>query len=167
MPRILIIANGFHDEEVKTPKTILERSGHTVKLAGTTRSKIMSLNGTEFLPDFAIYEVNPDYFDVVIIAGKGAGELSKNRNLIYTLRKMALKEKIICGVTAGPLVLAAAGLLTGKSATVYPEREAIKELKESNAKYERRHVVQDGNIITADDPESSEELTREIIKFLR
>jgi protease I len=164
--RVLIIADGFHDAEIKIPKIALERSGHAVKIAGKTRSKILSLDGTEFLPDFAVYEVNPDYFDAVIVVGMNSGELTDNSNLVYLLRKVALKGKIVAGITKGPLVLAAAGILTGKRATVYPEKEAVRELRESNARYEEEHVVRDGNILTADDHESSEELIREIIKIL-
>ena len=164
MSKILIIAHGFHDGEINVPKTLFEHSGHTVKIAGMTRSKIVSRDGTEFLPDFAIHEVNPDYFNVVIVVGKGARELSGNMNLVHTLRKMALKGKIVCGVTTGPLVLAAAGLLTGKRATVSPE--AVKLLKDYNTKYEDRRVVRDENILTADDPESSEELVRDILKII-
>lgn len=160
----MIIAHGFHDDEINIPKSLLERSGHTVKLAGMTRSKIISRDGTGFLPDFAIHEVNPDYFNVVLIVGRGARELGGNSILLQTLRNMALKGKTICGVTTGPLVLAAAGLLTGKRATASPE--AVRLLKDYNARYEDRHVVRDENILTADDPESSEELVREIIKII-
>jgi len=166
VPRILITGSGFGSDEIDLPKKILERSGHVVKIAAPSRSKITSADGSEFIPDLAFYEINPDYFGAIIIIGRDAGGMSTDRNLIALLRKMALKGKVISGITAGPLVLAAAGLLTGKRATVFPERDAIRELKESNARYEQRHVVCDGNIITGDDPESSEELVREIIKIL-
>ncbi len=166
MPRILITGSGFGSDEINLPKRILEWSGHAVKIAAPSRSKITSTDGSEFAPDLAFYEINPDYFDAIIVVGKDAEGMSTDRNLTGLLRKMALKGKVVGGITMGPLALAAAGLLTGKRATVFPEKNAIRELKESNAKYEQRHVVCDGNVITGDDPESAEELVREIIKIL-
>lgn len=168
MGRALIVVNqnGFHSEEVNTPKKILERSGHSVKIAGILRSNAVSSDGSSFSPDFAVYEVNPDYFDAVIVVGEGAAELARKRDVVSLARAMAMKDKVVAGTTNGPLVLAAAGILGGRRATVQAGERSIRGLSECNAKYESRHVVVDGKIVTADDPESSEELAKEIIKIL-
>ena len=166
--RALIIVNqrGFHSDEVTVPKKMLEYSGHTVKIASTLRSNAVSSDGSSFSPDFAVYEVNPDYFDAVIVVGESADELARKRDVVSVVRKVALRDKIVGGITMGPLVLAAAGVLGGKKATIFPRERAVKGLKECNAVRDSNHVVRDGNVITGDDHESSEEFTKEIIKIL-
>ena len=168
MAKVLLIVNksGFHSEEIDSLKTAFRYAKHSVKIAAITRTKIVSSDDSEFLPDIAIYEANPNYFDVVVVLGQDTKELAKNRSTLSLIRNVALKEKIVGGITMGSLVLAAAGILGGRRATICPERDAIRELREANARYESRHVVRDGNIITADDPESAEEFLKEIIKMI-
>ncbi|GEM_PF-1781682 len=167
--RALIISNhkGVTDKEIIIIRKTLERAGHTVKLASLTRNSILTKEGTEFKPDFAIFEVNPDFFNAVFVVGEGAAELVGRRNILSIVRAIALRGKICGGITNGPLVLGAAGILGGKKATVYPKREAIKELIQDNAKYSNEHVVSDGNIVTADDPESVEDFVKEICLVLQ
>ncbi|NYZ76749.1 DJ-1/PfpI family protein [Candidatus Micrarchaeota archaeon] len=168
MAKALIILNqrGFHEDEVNVPKKAMERLGHSVKLASITRNSAFSRNGTEFRPDFALYELDAAYFDVVLVVGEGTRELASKKEAILFVRNAALRGKIIGGLTGGPLVLAAAGVLGGKRATVLPDKDCIRELCQCNARYSAEHVVSDGNVVTADDPESSEEFIREIIKIL-
>jgi len=166
--RALIIVNqrGFHSDEINVPRKMLECAGHSVKIASTLRSNAVSSDGSSFSPDFAVYEVNPDYFDAVIVVGEGAEELARKRDVVSVVRRVALRDKIVSGITMGPLVLAAAGVLGGKRATISPRERAVKGLRECNAIRDANHVVRDGNVITGDDHESSEELTREIIKII-
>ncbi len=168
MAKVVIVVNqnGFHSDEINLLQNELRRVGHSLKIASLTRSRLTSSDGKEFMPDLAIYEVNPNYFDALVVAGEGAKELSANRNVISLVRNMMLKGKVVGGITDGPLVLAGAGILGGRRATVYPDKNSIKELTECNARYEEKHVVCDGNILTADDPESSGEFVKEIIKML-
>lgn len=168
LARALIVVNqkGFHSDEVSIPKRMLESSGHSVKIASTLRSNAVSSDAVSFSPDFAVYEVNPDYFEAVIVVGEGADELARKRDVVSLIRNMALKDKIVAGITMGPLVLAAAGVLSGRRATVQPGERAVKGLKECNARHDPAHVVVEGNILTGDDPESTEDLIKEMIKIL-
>lgn len=168
MARVLIITNqqGFNSDEVSIPKKMLERSGHVVKTASITRSNAVSSDGSSFSPDFAIYEVNPDYFEAVIVVGEGADELARKRDVVSVVRRIALRDRVVGGITMGPLVLAAAGVLGGRRATVYRTQRALNGLKECNARPSGDRVVCDGNTVTAQDHESAEEFAKEIIKML-
>jgi len=46
-------------------------------------------------------------------------------------------------------------VLAGKNATVFPDRRAITLLRETAAHYKAEPVVTDGNVVTADGPQSA------------
>jgi protease I len=63
--------------------------------------------------------------------------------------------------------LAAAGVLSNKSATVYPSPEGIEALKNGGANYKPEPVIVDGKIVTADSPQSAGQFGTAIIELLK
>lgn len=169
MAKVLMIVaqQGFRDEELMVPQEVVKNAGHSVKVASVSRSKAIGSLGAVVQPDLAVHEANPEYFDaIVIIGGPGAPTLVENKEIINLLEQMNLKGKIICGICLAPMVLANAGVISGKNATVFPDRQAIDALRRGNAIYRDRPVIRDGNIITANGPDSAEEFGKEIVKAL-
>jgi protease I len=155
MAKVLMIVaqNGFRDEEFLVPKEILERAGHTVKVASLTRGRASGVKGMVLQPDMAAYEANPEFFDaIVVVGGPGSPALAQSTDVTGLLAKANGMEKIVAAICLGPLALAKAGVLTGRNATVFPDRPAIQELRNSGATYWARPLVRDGNLITADAP---------------
>ena len=68
--------------------------------------------------------------------------------MIAALQRQAEAGKRIGAICAAPLVLAHAGLLHGRRATIYPGMEA----RLGDAVYEDRLVVEDGQLTTACGP---------------
>lgn len=154
---LMIVAQaGFRDEEYLVPREILERAGHTVKAASLTRGKATGVKGAAVQPDMAAYEANPEFFDaIVVVGGPGSPALAESPEVTKLLERANGLQKVVGAICLGPLALAKAGVLQGRNATVFPDRPAIQQLRNSGAAYWARPLVADGNIITADSPASA------------
>ena len=80
------------------------------------------------------------------------------------------KQKILAAICIAPAILAKAGVLEGKNATVWSsvlDKGPIKILEENGANYVEKDVVVDGNIITANGPQAASEFGRKIVEILK
>jgi len=69
-----------------------------------------------------------------------------------------------------PVILAKAGVLKGKKATVWSslmDRVPVRILEENDAIYQEKSVVVDGKIITANGPAAAEEFAKAIVEVLK
>jgi protease I len=170
MAKVLMVVaqTGFRDEELVVPKEILGRAGHIVTVVSITRGKATGVRGTTVQPDMAAYEANPEFFDcIVIVGGPGAPALAENPDVRLLAEKARDRGKIVAAICLGPLTLAKAGVLSGKDATVFPDRSAIKVLRDSGAVYLTRPVVRDGRILTADGPQSAGPFGDALVEMLK
>ena len=160
----MILGGGFTDAEASL-KTLLERKGHNVRIVGKTRSPENSKEGNAVTPDIALYEVNPDYYEFAVVVGEEIKEVARP-DTITALRKCAFEKRGAAGVNNGPVLLAFAGVLNGKRATVGDQERYMKFLKDSGAHCVNEDIVVDGNVITAMHPEATEEIMEAILKIL-
>jgi len=165
MARVLIVlADGFNAAELRLKK-MLERSGHDVRIAAKQRITIKSKEGESVMPDLALYEVNPDYFDFAVVCGEDVKN-TITPELVGLIRKCVMK-KGVAGVNNGAVALAFAGVLNGKNATVAQNEKSIKFLRDSGARYKADPIVVDDNVLTAVHPEMVDEIVEEINKMLK
>jgi protease I len=170
MAKVLMIVaqSGFRDEELFIPKEVLERAGHGVTVASLARAKATGVKGAVIAPDMSVHEANPDFFDcVVIVGGPGSPALADDADVTGLLVSAAKMGKVIGGICLGPMALAKAGVLAGKNATIFPDRKAIALLRETAAHYRAEPVVTDGNVVTADGPQSAGRFGAELAERLR
>ncbi len=170
MAKILMIVaqKGFRDEELLVPKEMLEKEGHSIKIASITRAKATGSMGAVVLPDMAVYEANAGYFDCyIVVGGPGSPELAKRKEVVNLIEAAYKKGKIIAGICLGPMTLASAGVLSEKDATVYPSEDGIEALRNGGARYRAKPVVVSGRVITADSPHSAGEFSTAIAERLR
>ena len=62
---------------------------------------------------------------------------------------------VAAAICLSPVALSYTGILDGKSATVFPDNDALSELKKGGAIYVDEDVVASGNIVSAIAPEDS------------
>lgn len=125
--------------------------------------------------DIYIEDMNPkdigQYDALILIGGSGVydrvtGKIDDpNMEKVIEIVKEANRQgKIIGAICAAPAILAKAGILNGKEATIYPSLEYI--LGENGAEYVKKDVVVSGNIITAKNPNVADEFARTIAEKL-
>jgi protease I len=100
-----------------------------------------------------------DLQGIVVVGGMGSPDhLWNNEALLKLLAETAKQGKVVAGICLSGAVLANAGVLQGKQATVWACPESLQALEQGKAQYcEGQHVVIDDNTITADGPEAATE----------
>ncbi len=104
-----------------------------------------------------VQQAGADAYDALAIAG-GAGSpthLWDNAAVLALVKSFERAGKPVAAICLSGAVLARAGVLQGRRATVYPADRAILELKRGGATYVAEPVVVDGRIVTADGPEAA------------
>ncbi len=156
---IIIADQDFQDQEYMQTKNVLELKGIKTKTVSFKKGKAIGKFGNEVKINFTTEELDVLEFDAIIfIGGPGAGAYIENE-MCHTIARDAVENnKVLAAICIAPAILAKAGVLKGKIATVWSssmDKSAIKILKENGALYKDDSVVCDGNIITANGPESS------------
>lgn len=165
MVLLIIAQNGFRDEEYFKPKQILEEAGYKVVTASKQKGIARGKLGGTTQADIGLSDVNVDeYGAVVFVGGPGAADYFTDKTALSLAKEAYEKNKVVGAICIAPGILARAGILKGKKATVYPSE--LETLKDSGAICINRSVVVDGKIVTADGPDAAEAFGKEIVKLL-
>jgi protease I len=126
----------------------------------------VSVYGTKTACDKGLSGVNASEYDaVVFIGGPGAESLFNDPEAHKLARDTVSSGRILAAICIAPVILANAGVLKGRKATVFPGEEGF--LVSGGALYTAKAVEKDGNIITADGPSSALEFARALAEALR
>ncbi|NLY10666.1 MAG: DJ-1/PfpI family protein [Firmicutes bacterium] len=163
---VLVIAeNQFRDEEYQIPKDAFERAGFKTITASTTTNIAIGKLGMEVKPDITVDKIDTNTIDALVYVGGGGSEQYFEDELAHRLaREMVDKDKVLAAICIAPVILANAGVLTGKTCTVFPD--GAPTLKENGANYTGNLIETDGKIITGNGPEAAEGFANPIINCL-
>lgn len=169
---VLVIAyRDFRDPEYFIPKEYFEKEGVSVVTASNKKGIAIGAEGGEAMVDFLVSQVNPNDYDAILfIGGPGALSALSNEDSFNLARSALGNNKIVGAICIAPLILARAGVLKGKKATVWSsplDKSPIRELQREGALYEEKGVVRDGYIITASGPKFAEDFAREVMGALK
>src|SRR3954452_9353994 len=134
---LMLVGDYVEDYEVMVPFQALLMVGHTVeavcpnKRAGDyVRTAIHDFEGDQtysekrghnFRLNATFDDVQPEHYDALVIPGGRAPEYIRlNSRVLEIVRHFADSDKPIAAVCHGSQVLAAAGVLKGKSCSCYP-----------------------------------------------
>jgi len=166
--KILMLVGDFvEDYEVMVPFQALLMVGHTVhavcpgKKAGEkVRTAVHDFEGDQtysekpghnFTLNATFADVRPEAYDALVIPGGRAPEYIRlNQDVLKIVRHFAEANKPLASICHGAQVLAAAGVLQGKSCSAYPA--VGPDVTRAGGKYmdigiDQAHV--DGNLVTA------------------
>lgn len=182
---LMVIAyRDFRDEEYFVPREILQRpsvvrqpadeggekESMEIKVASSEKGMALGVSGGEVDVDLELAEVNVDEFDaIVFVGGPGAHNYIENSECHRIAKQAVEKNKVLGAICIAPAILAKAGVLSGKKATVWSsimDKSAVKILEDNGAKYQGDNIVIDGKIITANGPAAAEEFGQAIVKEL-
>jgi len=167
---IIVAFKDFRDEEYFVPRGILEEAGAEIKTASTKKGTAIGADGGEVEIDLLVSEINPADFDVIVfIGGPGALKYLDNEDSYQLAKKTISQNKVLAAICISPVILAKAGVISGKKATVWSnplDKSAIKILENNGAIYQDESVVVDEKIITGNGPAAAEEFGETIIGVL-
>jgi protease I len=156
----------FRDEEYYKPKKILEDGGVEVVTASLKTGEIVGRFGYKALSDILVSDVKEkDYDAIVYVGGGGVKVYFDNPDALRLANEFYKSAKITSAICIAPVILAKAGILKGKKATVfYPD--GVEDLKTAGANYTGKPVEIDANIITANHADAAELFGETLLKAL-
>jgi len=166
--KILMLVGDFvEDYEVMVPFQALQMVGHQVhavcpdkKAGDSVRTAVHDFEGDQtysekpghnFSLNATFDEIRAEDYDALVIPGGRAPEYIRlNENVVRIVRHFAEADKPIASICHGAQVLAAAGVLKGKSCSAYPA--VGPDVKIAGGEYidipvDKAH--RDGNLVTA------------------
>jgi len=167
MARVLVpLAPGCEELEAVTIIDLLRRGGIEVISAGLKPGIIKASRGTQLLPDITLDEALVEDYDMVVLPGgmPGAQHLREDARIIALIQKMAAAGRYTAAICAAPTVLAAAGVLSGKTATGYPG--FLEKMHLTDVTLSTDAVVRDGKVITSRGPGTAMDFALDLVEIL-
>ncbi len=164
---LFIAQQGYQDIELKGTRDGLLEAGFKVTLCSLEKGECRGkYDGTE-QADMSVQDVDVHAFDqIIFIGGPGAVELWKSKDVTGLAQKAYEAGKIVGAICIAPKILAVAGILQGKKATVSnSDGKQGKFLEEYGAIYTGDPVTVDGRVITANGPDAAVEFGRTMASF--
>ncbi len=163
---MVIASQDFRDEELLTPKEVLESKGVKVTIASSSLDTATGMLGAKVKPEVLIENVNVNDFEAVIfVGGAGAREYFNNPVALKIARDAYKRGKLVGAICIAPRILSEAGVLKGKKATVYSSE--AKALKAKGAICTGRDVEVDGKVVTASGPQAAERFGKTVVNLLK
>jgi protease I len=185
--KILMLVGDFvEDYEAMVPYQILTMVGHQVhtvcpgkKAGDTVKTAVhdfvgdqtyVELPGHRFAVNATFEEIRPADYDALVLPGGRAPEyLRLNGRVIELVQHFDKAKKPIAAICHGPQILAAAGVLKGRSCISYPA--VGPECVAAGARYGEvnstaSNAVTDGNLVTAPAWPAHPEWMKQFLKVL-
>jgi protease I len=166
--RILMLVGDFgEDYEIMVPFQALLAVGHTVhavcpdKKAGESIATAIhdfeghqtysEKPGHRFTLNAAFTDIKPGDYDALVIPGGRAPEyLRMNSKVLELVRHFFTAKKPVAAICHGAQLLAAAGVLEGRTCSAYPAcRAEVEVARGTYAEIAIDGAVTDGNLVTA------------------
>jgi len=168
---ILIAFRDFRDIEYFIPRDILLGAGARITTVSSQKGTAIGADGGDTEVNLTLDELNPAEFDaVVFIGGSGTLKYLDNDQGYRVAKETVRADKVLGAICISPVILAKAGILKGKKATVWSallQKETIRVLKTNGAIYEEKPVVVDRKIVTGNGPGAAKEWAQAIIEALK
>ncbi|MDG6258012.1 MAG: DJ-1/PfpI family protein [Methanomicrobiaceae archaeon] len=169
MKLLLVIApENFRDEELEVPRSVFDRHGIGYDIASTKTGICSGMLGATAEATLALDKVvSEEYAGIVIVGGIGAQDhLWDNAALQDLVRTFFESGSVVAAICLSSVVLAKAGILKGREATVFRSPASVKEMKKGGTVLVDIPVVADMDLITAAGPSVAEAFAEAIVDKL-
>ncbi|MCK5040322.1 MAG: DJ-1/PfpI family protein [Candidatus Aenigmarchaeota archaeon] len=165
---MVIAPSDFRDEELFETKKIFEENGYATMVTSSATGIINGALGGSIEVEKDIMNIDlSQYNAVVFVGGKGVEKhkLYKDANYLGLAKVAHAFNKTIGAICLAPQILAGAGLLTSKRATVF---QAGKEyLNSKGAIFVNKDVVVDRHFITGNGPNAIKEFAAAVMNNIK
>jgi protease I len=177
---LMLTGDAGEAQEIFYAKYRLEEEGWLVHIATTTKKTFLSVvhdfdpesdgytekPGYRVEADLGLEDVDPTGYDGLILPGGRAPEYLRNRPAaVAIVRHFVDEDKPIAANCHGPLLVAAADGLRGRTVTAFPE--LVLEMRAAGAEYVNRDVVVDGTLVTVRGWPDNGPWMREFVKLVK
>jgi protease I len=156
MARVLMVVapERFRDEELFVTQEELKRRGHTTTVASTRRGKCQGSRGGTVMATVTLSGVHVRAYEAIVFVGGGGSKvLFNDADALRLAREADEQGRITAAICLAPVILANAGVLKGKKATVAGTQAKLIEAK--GAVYTGPGVTVDGSVVTGNAPKAS------------
>ncbi len=168
---MLVAFRDFQDMEYANSKGVFIQAGLKVSVVSSEKGIAIGSYGGEAKVDMLLDDLNVSDFDAIVFIGGGGAVKYFDNDRGYEIANQAIEaNKFLGAICISPMILAKAGVLNDKKATVWSiplDTSAIKILKEGGAIYQDEPVVVDGKIITGNGPTAAEEFAQTLTEMLK
>ena len=163
---VMIVAyDMFRDEEYAEPKAVLEKAGFQITTASSKLGEATGRFGLKAKVNLTLDQVNAEDYDAVLFIGGPGSHGYYQDPLAHRIAQEAVKQgKLLGAICAAPGILANAGVLKGKKATVH--EGDIDTVVRGGANYTGQGVEIDGKIITATGPSTAKAWGEAVVQAL-
>ncbi len=159
---MVVAPERFRDEELFVTREVLERAGHSTVVASTRAGQCPGSRGGGVE---AVDLADVARFDALVLVGGGGTRLLFDDARVHEMVHSAVRdERVVAAICLAPVILARAGVLVGKRATVAGTFAA--ELEQCGATYTGPGVTVDGLVVTANAPKASRAFGEAIAQLL-
>ncbi|MBP2145786.1 protease I [Methanofollis sp. W23] len=169
MKLVLAVApDKFRDEEFEVPQQVFSEAGIKTVVASTRPGTCQGMIGATAEATSAFADLDPEEYDgIVVVGGIGSQDhLWTDADLKKLVQTYAHHGKVVAAICLSPVVLALAGVLDGKNATVFKSPASVKEMEQSGARLVDEAVVSDGKIVTANGPAAARKFAEAVLAAL-
>lgn len=167
---MLIAQKDFRDEEYFIPKDIFQQQSHEVITASTEKGQAVGVFGGTTEANLAFGDIKVGEFDAIVFVGGSGSMRDMDSKEVYKIAREAVSQnKVLGAICISPAILANAGVLKGKKATVWSsnmDKSAVKMLESGGCDYQTENVVIDGKIITANSQEQARKFSEKVLELL-
>ena len=168
---MIIAFRDFRDAEYFVSRQILEKAGFEVKTVSNKKGTAIGADGGDTEVELLVSEINTNNFHaIVFVGGPGCLDALDNEDSYKIIRETISQNKLLAAICISPIILARAGVLSGKKVTVWAseaDKRPVKILEKNGAIYQSFPVVVDEKIITANGPDAVGEFAEKIKELLK
>ncbi len=160
----VFLAEGFEEIEALSVVDICRRAQIEVKTVSVTGHKqVMGAHGIAVHADEVFDAIDFNKMDGIVLPGgmPGTIHLGEHAGVVEQVKAFAANGKLTAAICAAPSVFANAGILDGKTATVYPGCEAGEGIN-----WITEPVVRVDNIITGKGPGVAALFALAVVEYL-
>ena len=162
---VVVAQRGFQEKEFLPVRDALVSAGIGCVVVSSSTGEASGVAGTKAVCEKKIGDIKAsDYAAVIFIGGPGAAVFFNDPAAQKLAVDTVSSGRLLGAICISPVILANAGVLKGRKATVFPGEEQY--LLSGGAVYTGNSVEKDGKIITADGPASAQAFAQTIVKTL-
>lgn len=148
----VLVTEGFQDAEAYMPIGYLTNQGMDITVIGPDTGRVKAYNSDFTIRiKIAVEDLTAEGYDALILpGGKAPAALREDSTVVAFVKDFFETGKPVAAICHGPQVLAAAGVLEGKTCTAVGSIQ--EELEDAGASYLDKELIIDGNLITSRTP---------------